>query len=116
MDARSARISSVRWSELNWPEIDALDRDRTVLLLPTGCVELARIVAAEADRISTVDPGAMQEDLALLALIEGDQQLVLVPAAAPGKALDPGQGNSPQIDRSSALGDRQSIRPGSSLW
>jgi len=33
------RASSVRWSDLAWPEIDALDRDRTVLLLPTGAIE-----------------------------------------------------------------------------
>lgn len=39
MDRREARTSSVRWWELTWPEIDALDRDRTVLLLPTGAIE-----------------------------------------------------------------------------
>jgi creatinine amidohydrolase len=39
MDGRGSRASSVRWSDLSWPEIDALDRDRTVLLLPTGAIE-----------------------------------------------------------------------------
>ena len=39
MDAPEARTSSLRWWELRWPEIDALDRDKTVLLLPTGAVE-----------------------------------------------------------------------------
>jgi creatinine amidohydrolase len=39
MDGREAGTASVRWSELAWPEIDALDRDRTVLLLPTGSIE-----------------------------------------------------------------------------
>jgi creatinine amidohydrolase len=29
----------VRWSERRWPEIDALDRNETVLLLPTGAIE-----------------------------------------------------------------------------
>ena len=33
------RTSSMRWSELTWPEIDSLDRDQTVLLLPTGAIE-----------------------------------------------------------------------------
>lgn len=39
MDGPEAGASSVRWWELRWPEIDALDRDRTVLLLPTGAIE-----------------------------------------------------------------------------
>lgn len=39
MDGAQARTSSVRWWELRWPEIDVLDRDRTVLLLPTGAIE-----------------------------------------------------------------------------
>ena len=39
MDGRGTRAPSVRWWELSWPEIDALDRDRTVLLLPTGSIE-----------------------------------------------------------------------------
>jgi creatinine amidohydrolase len=34
-----SRATSVRWSDLSWPEVDALDRDRTVLLLPTGAIE-----------------------------------------------------------------------------
>src|SRR5438093_5503394 len=39
MNGPGTRASSVRWWELSWPEIDALDRDRTVLLLPTGAIE-----------------------------------------------------------------------------
>lgn len=39
MDGRGTPARSVRWWELSWPEIDALDRDRTVLLLPTGAIE-----------------------------------------------------------------------------
>ena len=39
MAGPGARTPSVRWWELRWPEIDALDRDRTVLLLPTGAIE-----------------------------------------------------------------------------
>jgi creatinine amidohydrolase len=39
MDGRDTRASSLRWSDMSWPEIDALDRDRTVLLLPTGAIE-----------------------------------------------------------------------------
>jgi creatinine amidohydrolase len=39
MDQHGTHPSSARWSDLSWPEIDALDRDRTVLLLPTGAVE-----------------------------------------------------------------------------
>jgi len=39
MERRAGRVPSVRWADLAWPEIDALDRDRTVLLLPTGSIE-----------------------------------------------------------------------------
>jgi creatinine amidohydrolase len=39
MDARDTHASSVRWSDMFWPEIDALDRESTVLLLPTGAIE-----------------------------------------------------------------------------
>jgi creatinine amidohydrolase len=39
MVAGADGTSSVKWSELPWPEIDSLDRDRTVLLLPTGAIE-----------------------------------------------------------------------------
>ena len=42
VDVRASSVSSatsVRWSDLSWPQIDALDRDRTVLLLPTGAIE-----------------------------------------------------------------------------
>jgi creatinine amidohydrolase len=39
MSERGTVPLPVRWSELRWPEIDALDRDRTVLLLPTGAIE-----------------------------------------------------------------------------
>jgi creatinine amidohydrolase len=39
MDRLGPQASSVRWSDLTWPEIDALDRDRTILLLPTGAIE-----------------------------------------------------------------------------
>ena len=33
------RSSSLSWSQLSWTQIDAFDRDRTVLLLPTGAIE-----------------------------------------------------------------------------
>ena len=39
MEAPDAKTLSVRWWELSWPQIDSLDRDRTVLLLPTGAIE-----------------------------------------------------------------------------
>lgn len=39
MEAPAAKNLSVRWWELSWPQIDSLDRDRTVLLLPTGAIE-----------------------------------------------------------------------------
>jgi creatinine amidohydrolase len=39
MDARDTHASPVRWSDMSWPQIDALDRERTVLLLPTGAIE-----------------------------------------------------------------------------
>jgi creatinine amidohydrolase len=39
MTESQGRPSSVCWSELAWPQIDAFDRDRTVLLLPTGAIE-----------------------------------------------------------------------------
>lgn len=32
-------METVKWWELRWPEIDALDRDRTVILIPTGAIE-----------------------------------------------------------------------------
>jgi creatinine amidohydrolase len=39
MAAPAEKTASVRWWELPWPDIDSLDRDRTVLLLPTGAIE-----------------------------------------------------------------------------
>jgi creatinine amidohydrolase len=33
------RASSALWSDLSWPQIDGLDREGTVLLLPTGAIE-----------------------------------------------------------------------------